>query len=53
MNPWLVVALIVALVLLVSAILVVSQPALLHTIGAALRGPQQMAPVCPGSTLPC
>jgi hypothetical protein len=54
MNLWLLVALVVALVLLASAVLITSQSGLLHMIGGMLQGPQQMAPWgCNGGPMPC
>jgi hypothetical protein len=53
-NPWLLVALVAAFVLLASAILVAAQPGLLHAIGAALHGAPPMAPMaCSAIPLPC
>jgi len=46
MNPWLLVALVAALVLVAAAILVATQPGLLHTLGTALHGPAQPAFWC-------
>jgi len=53
-NPWIVIALAVVLVLLVvTALLMVVEPGVLHAIRIALLARQQMAPVCGGVGLPC
>jgi hypothetical protein len=53
-NPWLLAAIIAAIVLVSAVILVVSQQGLIHTIGGMLQGPQQMAPWgCSGLPGPC
>jgi hypothetical protein len=52
-NPWLIVVILAALLVLSVVLLVAAQLGLLHTIGAALHGPQQMALVCPGAPLHC
>jgi hypothetical protein len=54
-HPWIVVALVVALVLLIvtALTLVVVEPGILRAIGTALHGPQQMAPVCAGTPSDC
>jgi hypothetical protein len=49
-NPWIVVALAVVLVLLVAAVLtLVVEPGLLHAIRTALHGAPQVSDPCPGS----
>jgi hypothetical protein len=54
MNPWLVVGLVAALVLLAAVLVVAAQQSgLIHMIGGTLQGPQRMAPNCPGSFSPC
>jgi hypothetical protein len=51
-NPWIVVALAVVLILLAAtALVLLVEPGMLNAIRAALSGPQQMA--CPGSFAPC
>jgi hypothetical protein len=53
-SPWMVVALVVVLTLLaISAIVLLVEPGVLSGIRAALHGPQQMAPHCPGVPTPC
>jgi hypothetical protein len=48
-SPWIVVALIVALIILVvTAITLIVEPSILSAIGTALHGPHQLAdPNCP------
>ena len=53
MNLWLVAVLVAALALFVAAAVVMLQPIVGTWIGAALHGPNQMAPICPGSLSPC
>jgi hypothetical protein len=54
LNPWLVAALVTAIVLLAPAlILVASESGLIHLIGGMLQSPQQMAPLCGSSSGPC
>lgn len=53
-NPWIVIALAAALILLVvTALMLVVEPGLMHAIRTALLGPQQMSSNCGGVTLPC
>jgi len=53
-NPWLVAAIVAAVLLLAAVLLVVSQLGLIHAIGSMLQGPQQMAPYgCGNSSGPC
>lgn len=53
-HPWIVVALAVVLVLLVvTALVLVVEPELMHAIRTALLGPQQMARECGGVPVPC
>jgi hypothetical protein len=54
MNPWLVVAVVAAIVLLAAVLLVVTQPSLIQAIGGTLQGPKQMAPWgCGSASGPC
>jgi hypothetical protein len=49
-NPWIVAALAIVLILLVAAALtLVVEPGLLHAIRTALQGAQQVSDPCPGS----
>ncbi len=53
-NPWILIALAAALVLLVvTALLLVAEPGVLHAIRTALLGPQLLAGPCPGIISPC
>ncbi len=53
-NPWIVVALAAALILLAAtALVLLVEPGMLNAIRAALHGPQQMAPICGGTVAPC
>ena len=51
-HPWIVVALVVALELLVIAAVLLA-PSAIHAMSGVLHGPQQMAPICPGYGSPC
>jgi hypothetical protein len=54
MNPWLVVALVAAIVLLAAVLVVATQHSLIHSIGGTLQGPRPMAPWgCGGSSTAC
>jgi hypothetical protein len=52
-NPWLVAFVVVLVLLVAAALLLVVEPGILRAIGTALHGPQQMAPICPGVSVPC
>jgi hypothetical protein len=46
MNPWILVALVVVVLMGSAALIIVSQLGLIHAISSMLQGPQQMAPWC-------
>jgi hypothetical protein len=52
-NPWLLVALVAALILLASAVLITTQPGLLHMIGGMLQSPSHGGLACGGTAAPC
>jgi hypothetical protein len=52
-NPWILVAIVATLIVLASALLVVSEPGMIHALNSLLQSPARMAPVCNGAPTPC
>jgi hypothetical protein len=52
-NSWLLVAIVVAVLLLATALLVATQPGLIHAMGSVLHNSQPMAGQCPGGAPTC
>ncbi len=50
---WILVAMVVVVLVASAALIIMSQPGLIHAFGSMLQGPAQMAPICGGIPGPC